>query len=329
MMRRLLAALTVLIVLAVAAGSWAFWRWNHPRLTQTHELRIAPGATLARSLTTVPGLRINQIDRLVLRVWQRRHSLKPGIYTLPAGASLRDVLLRLTYPSEYLRLTIVEGDNMYEVARKLDTQGIVPADQFLRACRDRELVRILIGVEADRCEGFLWPETYSFAPYGSAETVLRTMVELFWRQAGPTLASAGFGRDQPQSVYRIVTLASIVEKETGAAHERPLIASVFLNRLIRGMRLQSDPTTIYGIWERFDGNLRKVDLLESTPYNTYRINGLTPTPIANPGLAALSAALNPQPSNYLYFVAKGSAGVHEFTETYEQHLAAIKQYQLR
>lgn len=328
-MRFWLALTAVLALAAAALVGWAYWSLSRPQLTQAYELRVKPGATLSQALRSVPQLHLAPIDKLALRRWAGQNTLRPGLYTLPAQSSLRQILQRLAGPSEYLHVTIVEGDNMYEIARKLQAHGIADADAFLAACRDPQLIEQLIGVAADRCEGYLWPETYSFAPYSRAQDIVRSMIELFWRSTAHTFASASFSRQQPQTIYRIVTLASVVEKETGAAHERPLIASVFLNRLIRGMRLQSDPTTIYGIWERFDGNLRKSDLLESTSYNTYKINGLPPTPIASPGLAAIQAALNPAPSNFLYFVAKGSAGVHEFTETYDEHRAAIRQYQLR
>jgi UPF0755 protein len=180
-----------------------------------------------------------------------------------------------------------------------------------------------MGVEGPTLEGYLFPDTYRFAKGLPAESIVRTMVDRFRavyedvRRASPATSL---------SMHEIVTLASIVEKETAVPEERPLIAAVFLNRMRRGMRLETDPTVIYGISD-FDGNLRRVHLEdESNPYNTYRIPGLPPGPIASPGREALQAVLAPADSPYLFFVSRND-GTHVFTTSYRDHSRAVAQFQ--
>ena len=180
-------------------------------------------------------------------------------------------------------------------------------------------------VEGQSLEGYLFPETYRLARGLSAREVVTTLVHQFheaWEEIAPQAEANGM------SMREIVILASIIEKETGTAEERPRIASVFLNRLRRGMRLESDPTVIYGIPD-FDGNLRRRDLENrGNPYNTYRIRGLPPGPIANPGADALRAVLHPEDTDYLYFVSRND-GTHWFSTTYSEHVNAVNRYQKR
>ena len=189
---------------------------------------------------------------------------------------------------------------------------------------DAELLQA-IGAEESHLEGLLFPDTYFYAPHTSDLDVLRRAYRLqhdkllaAWEARAPGLPY--------RTPYEALILASIVEKETGAASERPRIAGVFLNRLKRGMRLQTDPAVIYGLGENFDGNLRKADLQTDTPYNTYTRTGLPPTPIAMPSEAAIEAALNPARTDALYFVARGD-GTHVFSSTLEAHNRAVNRYQ--
>ncbi|MBU1697564.1 MAG: endolytic transglycosylase MltG, partial [Proteobacteria bacterium] len=182
-----------------------------------------------------------------------------------------------------------------------------------------------LGIKAITLEGYLFPDTYFFPKNTDCKTVITTMVEHFnniltkeWQARAKTM---GF------SVHDIVTLASIIEKETGDALERPLISSVFHNRLKKNMRLESDPTVIYGI-KNFDGNIKKKHLKMKTPYNTYQIIGLPLGPIANPGAKSLAAALNPVHSEYLFFVSKKDT-THQFSKTIQEHNQAVAKYQLR
>jgi UPF0755 protein len=228
----------------------------------------------------------------------------------------------LVYGQPNLRsLTIPEGKNMYEIAKMLDEKGITSREDFIKLANDQTFVSSL-KIEANSIEGYLYPETYRFAPQTPASQVLGTMVELFKSK------TKRLNLNHPElSAHEILILASVVEKETGAKHERPTIAGVFLNRLKKKMRLQSDPTTIYGIWSRYRGNLSKQDLLEVTPYNTYKIPALPSGPIANPSLEAIEAVLNPEKHDYLYFVSRND-GTHVFSQTYVQHQKAVENFQM-
>jgi UPF0755 protein len=219
-------------------------------------------------------------------------------------------------------VVIPEGSRAVEIADRLAAAGLVGREAFLAIVLDREAPR-RFAVEGPSLEGYLFPETYRFARGLPAEEIVRAMVSQFRSVYRELRASAPAS---PLTMRELVTLASIVEKETGAPEERPLIAAVFLNRMRRGMRLETDPTVIYGI-EDFDGNLRRVHLEdESNPYNTYRIPGLPPGPIASPGRAALAAVLEPADSPYLFFVSRND-GSHVFSATYREHARAVAHFQ--
>ncbi|MFN2364864.1 MAG: endolytic transglycosylase MltG, partial [Desulfurivibrionaceae bacterium] len=252
-------------------------------------------------------------------------SLKAGEYILPSNPTPYRILREIAWGSRVQRpVTIPEGANLAEIAEILGRGGWVDPERFLELSRDREFISRL-GYELESLEGYLFPETYLFERGAqNAEAIIRTMVRQMGRVLEETGAAAGLaeiGLDR----HQIVTLASIVEKETGRAGERPLIARVFLNRIEKGMRLQSDPTVIYGI-ENFDGNLTRSHLRELTLYNTYRIPGLPPGPIGNPGRAAIEAVMQPPPASYFYFVSKND-GSHYFSETLTEHNRAVDKYQ--
>ncbi|MFA5584716.1 MAG: endolytic transglycosylase MltG, partial [Bacteriovoracaceae bacterium] len=193
-------------------------------------------------------------------------------------------------------------------------------EEFLKAATNPELMKEL-GIPAETAEGYLFPETYNFAANSPATAVVRGMVNQFNKKV------EGLTFDHPfLNKHEVIILASMVEKETGAKFERNTIAGVFTNRLKKKMRLQSDPTTIYGMWHRYEGNIRRKDLQEHTPYNTYRIPALPIGPIANPSLEAIKAALDPENNNYYFFVSKND-GTHIFTETYKEHAKAVEDYQ--
>jgi UPF0755 protein len=217
---------------------------------------------------------------------------------------------------------IPEGWTAAEVAQRLGALGLAEPEAFLAVVHDPASAGTL-GVEGKSLEGYLFPETYFLQRGIEAPEIARMLVEQFLAAWRPLEEEA---RAQGMTMREVVTLASIVEKETGAATERPLIASVFRNRLRIGMRLDSDPTVIYGI-ARFDGNLRRVDLEnEQNPYNTYRIAGLPPGPIANPGGDALRAVVRPAQSDYLYFVSRND-GSHEFSRSLQEHARAVQRWQ--
>jgi len=220
-------------------------------------------------------------------------------------------------------VTIPEGFNIYQVAALLAEKGLGEEDRFLKLARDPEFTRRL-GVQADSLEGFLFPETYSWPKGLTEEEILSRMVKKY--KTVFTDAMRARAREIGMTEVEVVTLASIIEKETGAPEERKMVSAVFHNRLTKGYRLQTDPTVIYGI-ENFNGNLTKADLTKDTPYNTYTRAGLPAGPIANPGEASLMAALYPARVSYLYFVARGD-GTHVFSNTLVEHNKAVATYQL-
>ena len=246
---------------------------------------------------------------------------RAGSYTIPRGAKMSDVLETLVFGQPNLTsMTIPEGKNMYEVAKLVANAGIATEEEFLKAVQHPDIISYL-QIQATSLEGYLYPETYKFAPNTPAREVVKTMVDLFRKKTEDIDWNHPF-----LNKHQVVILASVVEKETGAKVERPAIAGVFTNRLKKRMRLESDPTTIYGIWSRYKGNIRKSDLLEMTPYNTYKVPALPAGPISNPSLEAIKAVLNPESNDYLFFVSKND-GTHVFTRTYQEHVEAVDAWQ--
>jgi UPF0755 protein len=251
--------------------------------------------------------------------------IKAGEYVLSASLTPKQILSAMIRGKVALyKVTIPEGYNLYQIAVLLSQNKIMTEKVFIQKATDVSFVTKK-GIEAQTFEGYLFPETYHFPKDVSPDKIIATMVRRFhevylpeWKQRAEELN---------MTVHQIVTLASIIEKETGAAFERPLISSVFHNRLKRGMRLASDPTVIYGIKD-FNGNLTRRDLKKKTPYNTYRIRGLPPGPIANPGKASIKAALYPAKTDYLYFVSKKDS-THQFSTNLKDHNRAVRKYQLR
>jgi UPF0755 protein len=208
------------------------------------------------------------------------------------------------------------------MAQVFAQKGLADPEELIRLAHDDAFVRSL-GVEAASLEGYLFPDTYKFARHTRPKDILREMVAGLRNVLTPDLLQRA--QDIHMSVHQVLTLASVVEKETGAESERPLIASVFHNRLLRHIPLQSDPTVIYGL-ERFDGNIRKKDLDTPSPYNTYRVRGLPPGPIASPGLGSIRAVLYPASTKHLYFVSRND-GTHQFSATLAEHNRAVDKYQ--
>jgi len=258
-----------------------------------------------------------------LAAWKGRdRSLRAGEHVLNRSMSTPQVLQSLiSGPLKLYKLTVPEGLTMVQIATLAEEQGLAAREDFLTVCRDRDFIKSQ-GLDADSLEGYLFPETYHFAAGAAPKDIVRALVERFgavWDRYQNLAAGSGLTRHQ------IVTLASIVEKETAVASERPLIAAVFLNRLKRGIPLQSDPTVIYGLKD-FNGNLTRKHLETYTPYNTYQIVGLPPGPVANPGEASLKAVLEPADKPYLYFVSKND-GTHHFSRTLGEHTQAVNRYQ--
>ena len=255
--------------------------------------------------------------------------IKYGEYELGPAQSAKEVFAKLASGLGYQRALLVkEGSNMYEIANAYAETKIGTREQFLKRVTDPIFISSLnlpVSPLPKSLEGYLYPNTYYYTRASTLDDVIRGMVRNFENAYAEILAPA-VGKTTLTG-EQLVILASMVEKETGAPEERPLIAGVFYNRLKKGMRLQSDPTTIYGIWTRYKGNLHKSDLLEYSPYNTYTIVALPVGPISNPGREAMLAVATPAMHEFLYFVSKND-GTHLFSKTYEEHLKAVAAFQL-
>ncbi len=220
--------------------------------------------------------------------------------------------------------TVPEGYNIYQIADILKDKHIIKeTGEFLSAARDKTLIHDL-GLNVDSMEGYLFPETYVIEKIKDPKTLIRIMYKQYRQVMAPKLVNRAYELGFTEN--EILTLASIIEKETGYGPERKIISSVFHNRLKKKMRLQSDPTTIYGLWENFDGNLTKSCLRTYTPYNTYKILGLPKGPIASSGEDAILAALYPAKTNYLFFVSRND-GTHVFSEDYKSHKNSVERFQ--
>ena len=243
---------------------------------------------------------------------------------LDAGITADELLEKLIEGNSIqYQLTIIEGWTFRQMLTAIAADPIV--ENTLQGKTDEEIMALL-DLSGQHPEGLFFPDTYRFPKGTSDLSFLRRAYQVMdrhlqreWSQRAPDLPL--------KSAYEAVILASIIEKETGAGFERPLIAAVFIERLKRNMRLQTDPTIIYGLGDGYDGNIRSRDLKKDTPYNTYLHSGLTPTPIALPGLASIHAALHPAPGDAIYFVSRGD-GTHQFSATLEEHNAAVRRYQL-
>jgi UPF0755 protein len=263
--------------------------------------------------------------KVVARLKGYDKRLKAGEYALSASMAPIQILEKLVKGEVKLyKLTVPEGFNIYQIAELVAKAGFADPSVFISDATNEAFARES-GIHGSSFEGYLYPETYYFPKNVSSKTIISSMVKRFWLVFEPQwkekVKQFGF------SIHQVVTLASIIEKETGAPFERPIISSVFHNRLNKKMRLESDPTVIYGL-KNFDGNLKRTHLETPTPYNTYKIRGLPPGPIANPGRASLAAALYPADTKYIYFVSKKNS-THQFSTNLKDHNQAVRKYQLR
>ncbi|HWP12690.1 MAG TPA: endolytic transglycosylase MltG [Ramlibacter sp.] len=328
-MRRFLLTVFLLVSLAVlATGGWALW-WVYQPLrlpTPTVDLSIDPG-TLPRGVAQAVQEAGVDVNPELLYWWFRLsgqdRQIKAGSYELEAGITPHRLLSKLARGEESLRaVTLVEGWNFRQVRAALGNEDVLKPDT--RGLAD-EAIMNLLGRPGQHPEGRFFPDTYTYAKGSSDVAVLRRAL----RAMDKRLASA-WAQRSPEAAAKTpdeaLILASIVEKETGKAADRTLIAAVFSNRLRSGMPLQTDPTVIYGMGPAFSGNLKKKDLQTDTPWNTYTRPGLPPTPISMPGKASLLAAVQPAPSNALYFVARGD-GTSQFSASLDEHNRAVNKYQ--
>jgi UPF0755 protein len=333
-MRKVLLALGALVIVAVAAGAF-YWQRVNAVMTgagphaEPVPLVVKPGATVRAVLAELDSrgaLADRRAVELMLRVrgWPQ---VKTGRYEIPAQASPAEILRQLEEGRVVFEsLTIVEGWTFADMRRAIEAHPDIRAT--LRG-KDTAEVMAAIGHADEHPEGRFFPDTYRFA----ADTTDRDLYAAAYRKMAEALESAWASRAAAlplKSSYEALILASIVEKETGLASERPRIAGVFTTRLRRNMRLQTDPTVIYGIGSLYDGNIRTRDLRTDTPYNTYTRAGLPPTPIALPSREAIEAVTRPLETGEIFFVATGAGdGSHYFSTTLEAHNAAVKRYLAR
>jgi UPF0755 protein len=248
--------------------------------------------------------------------------VKAGYYQFNDAMTPAEILHRMVAGDVYeQRFAVPEGYSVYQVAELLAGRRLFDKEEFLKECFSRPLLREL-GINGKSVEGYLYPSTYDIKPNMTAADLIRLMAGQFDKVYSREFAGRVNG--SRLSKREIITLASMIEKEAVRAEEKPLIASVFYNRLARRMPLQSDPTSVYGV-RAFAGNISKQDISHATPFNTYRISGLPPGPIGNPGSGAIEAVLKPASTRYLYFVAKKD-GTHYFSATLEEHNAAVRKY---
>ena len=294
---------------------------------KSQEIEIAPKSGL-RSIANqlVKQGVLNEPWRFILlsKLLGKEQFLQPGSYTLNKNISPYHLLLSLNHgKTTQGSVTFIEGHTFLQMREKLAKNDAVK--QTITNLTDAQVLK-LISPDYKIPEGLFFPDTYYFDRNTADVVLLKRSYEAMQNK----LNKAWEGRDTMlpfKNSYQALTMASIIEKETGKASERPMIAGVFINRLRVGMRLQTDPTVIYGLGTRYDGNIHKKDLLTDTPYNTYTRDGLPPSPIAMPGMAAIDAALHPEKTKALYFVGKGD-GSHAFSENLEEHNIAVIKYQL-
>lgn len=332
-MKSISAILVMIFVALLGGAAWFYISF----------VNQAPSASSQEVIFEVkPGKPFKKITRelkeqgLIRGTWQfsflahlrgATHKLRVGEYLLRPNMRPDEVLQVITSGKSIPHpFTVQEGFNIYEVADLWQSKGFGKKEEFLKLCHDQKLIKELLGEPLPSLEGYLFPETYNLTKYTGAEGLIRMMVSRFLAVYAQLkdLNKTGLGRNE------IVTLASIIEKETGAPDERPRISSVFHNRLKIKMKLQTDPTVLYGIMDKTGSwrmNITRQDLIIPTRYNTYVLPGLPFGPIANPGRESLRSAMQPDTTNYLYFVSRND-GTHVFTTNFKDHNAAVRKYQL-
>lgn len=294
-----------------------------------YEVTLGKGFNgIAKDLQNLGVVTNAEFFTLYARFTGQRSQLKVGEYLLNKQMNPQEVLGVITSGRSIAKpFTVSEGLNIFEIADLYESSGFGTAEEFLKLARDPVFVKSMLGVEADSLEGYLFPETYQMTKFSTTRELLTSMVRRFfvvYKELEPLT------KDSKMTRHQIVTLASIVEKETGANSERGLVASIFHNRILKGMRLQTDPTILYGMafeTGKMPTKIGRADILRPTRYNTYVIQSLPPGPISNPGKEALLATLKPSISEYLYFVSRND-GTHVFSKSYEEHNKAVRQFQL-
>ncbi len=330
MLKALIGLLVAAILLAAAGAGWMAWFAHQPLALRESplEFTVPPRSTLTRAAGDIARSGVSMSPwqfALLARVVGKDKAVKAGTYSVETGITPLSLLDKLAR-GEVVQVEILfaEGWTFRQMREALDAHPHLRHET--RGLPEAEIMRRL-GAPDVPAEGRFFPDKYKVAKAAADLEVLRTAYRTMQRHLESAWSARKDGLPLADPNEALI-LASIVEKETGHAMDRTAVAAVFLNRLRAGMKLQADPTVIYGMGESFDGNLRRRDLEADTPYNTYTRTGLPPTPIANPGLAALQATVNPAESDALYFVARGD-GTSQFSRTLDEHNRAVTKYQLR
>ena len=324
---KFVGAFLILVLAGVAAWGYLFYLPFGPSSDRFVDLPAGTSGTGAGRLLADGGVVRSQYAFDLLRVY-KSGTIKAGEYRFDHPATLEEVYARLLKGDVYTRtVTIPEGFNIFDIAQAVEAAGLDSKQDFLVAERHhRELIADL-SPHAASLEGYLFPDTYRFSRHATPVQMLTAMVRRFRQAAAQAGLDRNTGQAGPDKNAQTVTLASIVEKEVAQDAERPLVAGVFMNRLAKGMPLQTDPTVIYAalLDGRYRGTIYASDLKSSSAYNTYQHTGLPPGPICNPGLAALRGAISPARTGYLYFVSDAN-GHSRFAATLEEHAAQVQQY---
>lgn len=330
MVKRIKNWLLICLIAALLMVGWLMYYAIAPLKLQpsSQEVVIAPNSglrSIANQLVAQGVLREPWRFLLIAKLLNKEQYLQAGSYTLNKNISPYQLLLSLNYgKATQGSVTFIEGRTFAQMREKLANNDAVK--QTITSLSDREIMQLL-GSTYNAPEGLFFPDTFYF----NRHTTDIALLKISYDAMQAKLDKAWQNREENlpyKNSYEALIMASIVEKETGKASERPMIAGVFINRMRFGMRLQTDPTVIYGMGLQFNGNIRKKDLLTDTPYNTYTRSGLPPTPIAMPGIAAIEAALHPAKTKALYFVGKGD-GSHAFSNDLNEHNRAVVRYQLK
>ena len=328
-----LMVLLVLLLVPAAFAGWSWWKLQRPYKgypDSERRVTIAQGTSVTGILQTLQKEGViadANMARFYLVYFMGDPALQAGDYSFSGPLSTPQVLKKLTRGQVVTEsVTLIEGLTLEEIAERLEQAGLGEREAFLDLMRSPELIADL-DPEAPDLEGYLFPETYSFARHTDEQTVVATLVRTF-RQRYEKQVHPLLGDSPKRSLREIVTLASIVEKEAQVPSERPLIAGVYANRVDQGIGLRADPTVIYALKRlgQWNGNIRRSDLQLDSPYNTYRYAGLPPGPICSPGLASLRAAADPAKVPYIYFVSRND-GTHVFAATLEEHNRNVRKYQ--
>lgn len=325
--------LTVLLLLMAAVGYFAYQNLlqapQQPGEAKIFEVKKGEtGRQIIDRLDQEGLIKSKKAFYVYARLTGMAGRIRVGEYEVSTGLSALDLVNKLASGKSVERaLTVQEGINLFEIADLYEASGFGKKRDFINLVFDKALIRSLLGEDIPCLEGYLFPDTYHLDKYAGPRKLIEEMVQNFLKNYQEVVGAANLPNGMTR--HQFITFASMVEKETGAAEERPVIASVFYNRLKKGMRLQSDPTIIYGMARRTGSmplNIRKADILTPSPFNTYTVEGLPHGPIANPGKESLKAALKPATSEYLYFVSRNN-GTHVFTTNYKDHNKAVTEWQ--